>query len=128
LTLAGSASRKRRKSRRKNASAILAPRINAHFPKAGRIRALLVVRPDTVIEEFDVVRNPSAYARRTFFSPSRSRMERPCSIRSASSGCSRRQDFEFFEHILLANEHDEYVAIFRPPPRARNLSATMPRP
>ena len=79
----------------------------SHFPTTG---LRIVLRPDSVIEELDVVRNPSSYTDKSVFL-----------IIKKSSGKSvfnpvilkrlfeRLSGFANFAHVLLVNEHDEYV-------------------
>ena len=79
----------------------------AHFPTRG---LKLVVKPDSVIDEFDVVRNPSAYAKKdivlTIKKSSGKAMFNPILLKRLFDAL---KGFENFLHIILVNEHDEYV-------------------
>jgi len=81
----------------------------AHFPTDG---ARLVLRPESVIEEWDIVRNPSSYESKPVLltikkSPARSSVRfNPITLSTLFEKLSR---FANFEHILLVNEHDEFI-------------------
>ena len=79
----------------------------AHFPATG---VHIVLRPDSVIEELDVVRHPEAYAKKDVFltvkKSSGKTVFNPILIKRLFERLSR---FENFVHILLVNEHDEYI-------------------
>ena len=79
----------------------------AHFPKGG---LRIVVKPDSVIEELDVVRNPSAYTKKdivlTIKKSSGKSVFNPILLKRLFVAL---KDFELFLHILLVNEHDEYI-------------------
>ena len=79
----------------------------AHFPTSG---LHIVLRPDSAIEELDVVRHPDAYAKKDVFltikKSSGKTMFNPILIKRLFEKLSR---FENFVHILLVNEHDEYI-------------------
>ena len=79
----------------------------AHFPTAG---ARIVVRPDSAIEELDVVRKPSAYTKKDIFLTIRKSSGKtvfnPILLKRLFVAL---KDFESFIHILLVNEHDEYI-------------------
>jgi hypothetical protein len=79
----------------------------AHFPTAGMH---IVLRPDSVVEELDVVRHPDAYAKKDIFltikKSSGKTVFNPILIKRLFENLSR---FENFVHILLVNEHDEYI-------------------
>ncbi|MDE1985305.1 MAG: hypothetical protein KGJ28_02095 [Alphaproteobacteria bacterium] len=79
----------------------------AHFPTSG---ARIVLRPDSVIEELDVVRNPASYTKKDIFvtikKSSGKAVFNPVLIKRLFVAL---KDFENFVHILLVNEHDEYV-------------------
>ena len=77
------------------------------FPTSG---ARLSVRPDTVIEELDIVRHPESYDDKDVFltikkSPGKS-IFNPIVLRRLFEALSR---FPNFIHILLVNEHDEFI-------------------
>lgn len=77
------------------------------FPRGGvRLR----LRPDTVIDELDIVRHPDSYKSKDIF----------LTIKKASGKSifnpvvlsrlfEKLSGFAGFEHILLVNEHDEFV-------------------
>ena len=79
----------------------------AHFPTRG---LRLVVKQDSVIEEFDVVRNPSAYTKKdivlTIKKTSGKTVFNPVLLKRLFVAL---KGFENFVHILLVNEHDEYI-------------------
>ncbi|MBU6298081.1 MAG: hypothetical protein KGJ79_06465 [Alphaproteobacteria bacterium] len=79
----------------------------AHFPTSG---ARIVLRPDSVIEELDVVRNPSSYTKKDVFvtikKSSGKSVFNPVLIKNLFGAL---KNFENFLHILLVNEHDEYI-------------------
>ena len=78
-----------------------------HFPTTG---LRLVVRPDTAIEELDVCRNPSSYTDKNIFlvikkSTGKS-VFNPVILKRLFE---RLSGFGNFAHVLLVNEHDEYI-------------------
>ncbi|MGA7675309.1 MAG: CBS domain-containing protein [Rhizomicrobium sp.] len=79
----------------------------AHFPKSG---VRIVVKPDSVIEELDAVRNPSSYTKKdivlTIKKSSGKSVFNPILLKRLFVAL---KDFENFVHILLVNEHDEYI-------------------
>jgi hypothetical protein len=79
----------------------------ARFPTSG---VRIVLKPDSVIEELEVVRHPSAYTKKDVFlsikKSSGKAVFNPVLLRRLFVAL---KDFEFFLHILLVNEHDEYV-------------------
>ena len=79
----------------------------SHFPTSG---LRIVLRPDTVIEELDVVRNPSSYTDKSIFliikKSSGKSVFNPVLIQRLFEKLS---GFQNFIHILLVNEHDEYI-------------------
>ncbi|MGC9954981.1 MAG: hypothetical protein ABSD21_11970 [Rhizomicrobium sp.] len=79
----------------------------AHFPTGG---VRIVVKPDSVIEELDVVRSPSSYTKKdiilTIKKSSGKAVFNPVLLKRLFVAL---KDFENFVHILLVNEHDEYI-------------------
>ena len=79
----------------------------AHFPTSG---VRIVLRPDSVIEEFDVVRSPANYTKKDIFltikKPSGKSVFNPVLIKRLFVAL---KEFPNFVHILLTNEHDEYI-------------------
>jgi hypothetical protein len=79
----------------------------AHFPTTG---VRIVLRPDSSIEELDVVRHPSAYVKSNIFltvkKSSGKSVHNPILLKRLFLAL---KDFELFLHIVLMNEHDEYV-------------------
>jgi hypothetical protein len=79
----------------------------ARFPTSG---ARLVVRPDTVIEELDIIRHPESYETKDVFLTIKKATGKsifnPIVLLKLFKGLS---GFKNFIHILLVNEHDEFV-------------------
>ncbi len=79
----------------------------ARFPASG---VRIVLRPDSVIEELDVVRHPYAYVKCTIFltikKSSGKAVFNPILIKRLFLAL---KDFEAFLHIVLVNEHDEFI-------------------
>ena len=79
----------------------------SRFPTTG---LRIVLRPDTAIEELDVVRNPSGYAEKDVLliikKSSGKSVFNPVILRRLFE---RLSGFGSFSHVLLVNEHDEYV-------------------
>lgn len=82
----------------------------ARFPGGG---VRLVLKPDSVIEEFDIVRNASAaerYAKKDIFLViKKSNAKMPFNPLIIKKLFHALRLFEGFVHIVLVNEHDEYV-------------------
>jgi hypothetical protein len=78
-----------------------------HFPVGG---VRIVVKPDTAVSDFGVVRHPGDYEGRDVFVTIKK-----SSNRSVFNPIVLKQlflalkDFPNFVHILLVNEHDEYI-------------------
>ena len=79
----------------------------AHFPTSG---VRIVLRPDSVIDELDVVRHPDSYTKKDVFltikKSSGKSVFNPILIKRLFEKLSR---FPNFVHILLVNEFDEYI-------------------
>ena len=105
LSVLGKTEKKQEKSSKRLSA--LSPEDYAHFPASG---VHIVLRPDSVIEELDVVRHPDAYAKKDIFltvkKSSGKSVFNPILIKRLFERLSR---FENFVHILLVNEHDEYI-------------------
>ena len=105
LSVLGKTEKKQEKSSKRLSA--LSPEDYAHFPASG---VHIVLRPDSVIEELDVVRHPDAYAKKDIFltvkKSSGKTVFNPILIKRLFERLSR---FENFVHILLVNEHDEYI-------------------
>lgn len=79
----------------------------AHFPTTG---LRIVLKPDTAIGELDVFRHPDAYAQKdillTIKKSSGKTVFNPILIKQLFKKLS---GFDKFMHVLLVNEHDEFV-------------------
>jgi hypothetical protein len=79
----------------------------AHFPTSG---VQIVLRPDSAIEELDVVRHPSSYAKSDIFLKIKKARGKavfnPILIKRLFEAL---EDFGGFLHVILVSEHDEYV-------------------
>jgi len=79
----------------------------AHFPTTG---VRIVLRPDSSIEELDVVRHPSGYTDKNIFliikKSSGKSVFNPVILKRLFEKLS---GFGSFTHVLLVNEHDEYI-------------------
>lgn len=79
----------------------------AHFPTGG---LKIVLRPDTVIEEMDVMQNPSAYqAKDVLLTLKKSTGKSEYNPVKILALLDKLRGMQNFLHILLLNEHDEYV-------------------
>jgi CBS domain-containing protein len=107
LTLSALSKPEKKRPKKSRQLCDLAKEDYAHFPTGG---LKIVLRPDSVIDEFDVVRNPKNYEKKDIFliikKSSGKSMFNPVLIKRLFVTL---KDFENFLHILLVNEHDEYV-------------------
>ncbi|MDE2183808.1 MAG: hypothetical protein KGJ78_12390 [Alphaproteobacteria bacterium] len=78
-----------------------------HFPRSG---VRLVVKPDTMIRELDICRHPTSYASKdvvlTIKKASGKAIFNPLLLAELFKNLS---GFANFLHVLLVNEHDEFV-------------------
>jgi CBS domain-containing protein len=107
LTLSALSKPEKKKPKKSRELRDLAVADYAHFPTGG---LRIVLRSDSVIDEFDVVRNPKNYEKKDIFlvikKSSGKSVFNPVLIKRLFVTL---KDFENFLHILLVNEHDEYV-------------------
>ena len=79
----------------------------AHFPTGG---LKIVLRPDTVLEELDVMQHPSAYqAKDVMLTLKKSTGKSEYNPVKILALLEKLRRYYNFLHILLLNEHDEYV-------------------
>lgn len=107
LTFSALSKPEKKKPKRSRQLNDLATEDYAHFPAGG---LKITLRADTVIDELDVIRNPKNYDKKDIFltvkkSPGKQVLN-PILVKRLFVAL---KDFENFLHILLVNEHDEYV-------------------
>ncbi len=85
-----------------------------HFPRGG---VRLTLRPDTAIGELDIVRHPKSYVSKNILLTIKKgkTLFNPIVLSQLFKALS---EFAGFEHILLVNEHDEFIG-YIPAMRAR---------
>jgi hypothetical protein len=107
LTLAALNKPEKKKEKSKLQLSDLSETDYAHFPLSG---ARIVLRPETEIGELDVVRNPAAYLKSDIFLTIKKSSGKQVFNPILLAGLfDKLKDFEKFIHILLVNEHDEYI-------------------